>query len=169
MSTFNISEIEQSSDDGPVTMLNLVKYRDRALDGVGSGREAYQRYTQKAQDYVEARGGRVLWAGIVAEAGLQDGLTDDSVDWDWALLVCYPNRAAFVDMVTSPEYLAANKHRTNGLSKHAILACRTLLPTYRLMPAYVMITRQYRDVHAAICTATAPDVIAVVCGTGIKP
>ena len=127
MSTFNISKIEQSSDNGPVTMLNLVKYRDRSLDGDGSGRDAYQRYTQKAQDYVEARGGRVLWAGIVGEAGLQDGLTDDSVDWDWALLVYYPNRAAFVDMVTSPEYLAANKHRTNGLSKHAILACRTLL------------------------------------------
>ena len=81
MSTFNVEKIEQSSDDGPVTMLNLVKYRDRSLDGDGSGRDAYQRYTQKAQGYVEARGGRVLWAGIVGEAGLQDGLTDDGVDW----------------------------------------------------------------------------------------
>jgi len=127
MSTFNLAEIAQSSDNGPVTMLNLVKYRDRSLDGDGSGREAYQRYTQKAQGYVESRGGRVLWAGVVGEAALQDGLTDDDVDWDWALLVYYPNRAAFVDMVTSPDYLAANEHRTNGLAKHAILACQTLL------------------------------------------
>ena len=127
MSTFNIDKVQKSDDNGPVTMLNLVKYRDRSLDGDGSGREAYQRYTEKAQEYVESRGGRVLWAGVVAEAALQDGLTDDEVDWDWALLVYYPDRAAFLDMVTSPDYLAANEHRTNGLAKHAILASRTLL------------------------------------------
>ena len=127
MSTFNIEQLRKSDDAGPVTMLNLVKYRDRSLDGDGSGRDAYQRYTQRAQDYVRSRGGRVLWAGVVAEAALQDGLTDDEVDWDWALLVYYPDRAAFLGMVTSPEYLAANEHRTNGLSKHAILASRTLL------------------------------------------
>ncbi|MEE9279213.1 MAG: DUF1330 domain-containing protein [Myxococcota bacterium] len=127
MSTFNIGQLEKSTDDGPVTMINLVKYRDRSLDGDGSGREAYQRYTQRAQDYVESRGGRVLWAGVVGEAALQDGLTDDEADWDWALLVYYPNRAAFIDMVTSPDYLAANEHRLNGVAKHAILASRTLL------------------------------------------
>ena len=127
MSTFNLEQLEKSDDDGPVTMLNLVKYRERAADGDGTGREAYQRYTQKAGEYVKARGGRVLWAGVVAEAALQDGLTDDEVDWDWALLVYYPNRAAFLDMVTSPEYLAANEHRTSGVAKHAILTSRTLL------------------------------------------
>ena len=63
----------------------------------------------------------------MAEAALQDGMTDDEVDWDWALLVWYPDRAAFLDMVTSPDYLAANEHRLNGLAKHAILASRTLL------------------------------------------
>ena len=127
MSTFNIDQLKRSDDDGPVTMLNLVKYRERSLDGDGSGREAYQRYTRRAQAYVEARGGRVLWAGVVGEAALQDGMTDDAVDWDWALLVYYPNRAAFIDMVTSPEYLAANEQRIRGVAKHAILASRTLL------------------------------------------
>ena len=127
MSTFNLDELRKSDDDGPVTMLNLVKYRESAADGQGSGRDAYQRYTRKAGEYVEARGGRVLWAGVLAEAALQDGLADDEVDWDWALLVYYPNRAAFLDMVTSSEYLAANEHRRNGLAKHAILASKTLL------------------------------------------
>ncbi len=127
MSTFNIDQLERSTDDGPVTMINLVKYRDRSLDGDGSGREAYQRYTQRAQEYVESRGGRVLWAGVVGEAALQDGLTDDEVDWDWALLVYFPNRAAFIDMVKIPDYLAANEQRLNGVAKHAILTSRTLL------------------------------------------
>lgn len=127
MSTFNIEQLQQSTDDGPVTMLNLVKYRDRSLAGDGSGRQAYERYARKAQGYVESRGGRVLWAGVVGEAALQDGLGDHEVDWDWALLVYYPNRAAFIDMVTSPDYLAANEHRRNGVAKHAILASRTIL------------------------------------------
>lgn len=127
MTTFNIDQLEASTDDGPVTMLNLVKYRDASLDGLGTGREAYQRYTQRAQEYVESRGGRVLWAGVVGEAALQDGMTDQEVDWDWALLVYYPNRAAFIDMVTNSDYLSANEHRMSGVSRHAILASRTLL------------------------------------------
>ena len=81
MSTFNVEQLQKSDDDGPVTMLNLVKYRDRSLDGDSSGREAYERYTQRARNLVESRGGRVLWAGVVAEAALQDGLTGDEVDW----------------------------------------------------------------------------------------
>lgn len=127
MSTFQIERLRQSTDDGPVTMLNLVKYRPKSLDGDGSGREAYQRYAAKAQGFVEERGGRVLWAGVVGEAALQEGLTDDGADWDWALLVYYPNRAAFLDMVTNADYLAANEHRMNGVEKHAILASKTLL------------------------------------------
>ena len=127
MSTFNLEQLKASDDDGPVTMLNLVKYRTRALDGDGSGRDAYERYTAKAKDYVESRGGKVLWAGVVAEPALQDGMKDDEVDWDWAVLVYYPNRAAFLDMVESPDYLRANEDRLSGIAKHAILASKTLL------------------------------------------
>ena len=34
---------------------------------------------------------------------------------------------AFIDMVTSSDYLDANEHRVNGLAKHAILAAKTVL------------------------------------------
>lgn len=73
---------------------------------------------------MESRGGKVLWAGVLKEAALNEG--DGDVDWDWGLLVYYPNRAAFIDMVTSPEYLAANEHRRNGVEKHVILSSQTL-------------------------------------------
>ena len=125
MSTFELDALRQSTDDGPVTMLNLVKYRDRSQDGQGSGREAYTRYTDVAQGLVEASGGKVLWAGIMAEAALNEG--DRDAEWDWGLLVYYPSRAAFLDMVTSPEYLAANEHRRSGVEKHLILSSQTLL------------------------------------------
>lgn len=124
MSTFNVDLLRQSSDNGPVTMINLIKYRTHSLDGDGTGREAYARYTKPVQKLVEARGGRVLWAGPVAEAVLQEG---GDVDWDWAILVYYPSRAAFIDMVESKEFLEANEHRRNGVEKHVIMAARTLL------------------------------------------
>jgi uncharacterized protein (DUF1330 family) len=125
MSTFELEALRESTDDGPVTMLNLVKYRDQSADGDGSGRDAYQRYAARAQGYVESRGGKVLWAGLMAEAALNEG--DTNVDWDWGLLVYYPSRAAFIDMVTSADYLDANQHRLSGTEKHLILASKTLL------------------------------------------
>jgi uncharacterized protein (DUF1330 family) len=125
VSTFELDALGASADDGPVTMLNLVKYRDRSTDGNGSGRDAYQRYASVAQGLVESRGGRVLWAGVLAEAALNEGQGD--ADWDWALLVYYPDRAAFIDMVTSPEYLAANQHRLAGVEKHLIVSSNTLM------------------------------------------
>ncbi len=71
----------------------------------------------------ESHGGKVLWAGVAGEAALDEG----DVDWDWGLLAYYPNRAAFIDMVTSPEYLAANEDRRSGVEKHIILSSKTLL------------------------------------------
>jgi hypothetical protein len=46
---------------------------------------------------------------------------------DAALLVDDPSRGAFIDMVTSSEYLRANRDRLNGTEKHVILASKTLL------------------------------------------
>ena len=124
MSTFNVDLLLESTDEGPVTMINLIKYREQSLDGTGTGREAYARYTRPVQKLVEDRGGKVLWAGPVAEAALHEG---GDVDWDWAILVYYPSRAAFIDMVESKEFLEANEHRRNGIEKHVIMASKTLL------------------------------------------
>ena len=48
--------------------------------------------------------------------------------WDYVALVRYPSRAAFLAMMRSPEYAAANVERENGCSDHAIVATRE---TYR--------------------------------------
>ncbi len=57
MTTFELDALRESTDEGPVTMLNLVKYRDQSSDGDGTGHEAYTRYTSLAQRLVESRGG----------------------------------------------------------------------------------------------------------------
>ena len=67
---------------------------------------------------LKACGGTILWAGDVTGVALGDDATDD---WDYAVLVQYPSRRAFVDVMRSPEYAAINEHRLAGLRKHVIL------------------------------------------------
>lgn len=40
------------------------------------------------------------------------------------MLVLYPRPAAFVEMMTSPEYAVGNVDRENGTERHLILATR---------------------------------------------
>ena len=61
----------EKGPDGPIVMVNLVKYRDRAgyeQDRAEakehlSGREAYQRYGMTTLKHVNARGGAIVWMG----------------------------------------------------------------------------------------------------------
>jgi uncharacterized protein (DUF1330 family) len=124
MIDFEIDAIRKHPDTGPVTMVNLVKFREQSLDGNGSGRDAYTRYADVAQRLIEERGGRAVWVGWVDHVALHEG---GDIDWDLALLVYYPSRAAFLDMVTSPEYITANVDRRNGVEKHVILASTTMI------------------------------------------
>jgi len=105
-------------DEGPVVMVNLVQFLDEATDGSGSGWEAYVRYSEPTMGMIKQRGGTVLWAGDVEGAAYGDS----GDGWDYVVLVRYPSRAAFLDMVTSPEYAKANVHREAGVRNHVILA-----------------------------------------------
>ena len=45
-------------DETPVTMLNLMRFRARSLDGNGSGWDAYLRYSKLTIKLIKAQGGR---------------------------------------------------------------------------------------------------------------
>ena len=109
-----------STDDGPVIMLNLLRYRDLAADDTGrTGREAYAEYGAAVAPMVLALGGGFEYVGATSPTVI--GPADEQ--WDDIVLVKYPNRAVFVTMITSPEYLAVTGHRT------AALADSRLVPT----------------------------------------
>jgi uncharacterized protein (DUF1330 family) len=100
-------------------MLNLVRFRERSLDGNGSGWDAYSRYSKGDMPLLKKVGGTILWAGHVEGAALGDL---GECRWDWAVLVLYPSRAAFLEMMTSPEYALINIDRENAVEDHIILA-----------------------------------------------
>lgn len=107
---------------GPIAMLNLIKFKDRAeyADGRAtelSGREAYMVYAADMRRIVEAAGGRFLFAGDVA--GLVVGAVEEL--WDVVGLVEYPSRAEFFRIATAPEVQAIGVHREAGLAGQLLI------------------------------------------------
>ena len=121
----NQAVLKTLPDDGPVTMLNLMRFRERSLDGNGSGWDAYLRYSALTIKLIKARGGTIIWTGTAEAVALGE---PDRHRWDYVALVRYPSRAAFIDMMTSADYAAANVERENGCADHTIIAVNE---TYR--------------------------------------
>lgn len=111
--------VEGLAPSEPVVMLNLMKFRERSLDGRGSGWDAYRRYSAHIAPLLKAVGGTILWTGEVQAVALGQLAQGD---WDYAALVWYPKPAAFLDMVTSAEYQKGNLDRENGTERHLIMA-----------------------------------------------
>jgi uncharacterized protein (DUF1330 family) len=110
---------------GPIAMVNLLKYRDKALykDGRAddiSGREAYMRYVSEMRHIVEGAGGRFLFSGQVK--ALVIGEIDEL--WDDVGIAEYPSTAAFHRIATSPEVQAIGVHREAGLAGQLLILTR---------------------------------------------
>ena len=125
----NEALVRSLPDRGPVVMVNLVRFRKRAADGDGTGWDAYLQYSAATMPLIKARGGTVLWAGNAEGAAFGDEGTNR---WDYVVLVRYPSRRAFLEMMTSPEYAKANVHREAAVDDHVIIASTE---TYSRLPA----------------------------------
>jgi uncharacterized protein (DUF1330 family) len=90
--------------DQPIVMLNLLRFAE-------GGAQRYESYLAHFAPHAEAVGASVLYYGrgtdpIVAEPGQA---------WDAVLLVSYPSRRAFSEMVRNPAYQAGTHLRTEAL------------------------------------------------------
>ena len=66
-------------DDAPVVMLNLMRFREKSLDGNGSGWDAYLRYSRLTIGLIKAQGGTIIWTGDAeaVAAGIPGAVTLD--------------------------------------------------------------------------------------------
>jgi uncharacterized protein (DUF1330 family) len=99
-----------ASKSEPVYMLNLLRFSDA---------EAYGRYAQATGPHLQRVGGEVVWAGVCDEAIIGPSARE----WDMAAVVLYPSRAAFLEMVSDPDYLAIAEDRTAGLADSRLIPC----------------------------------------------
>ena len=94
----------EEDPEAPVVMLNLLRFAQ-------GGRDQYEQYLRHFTVHAEARGAEVLYYGtgdvpLVAESGQ---------DWDAVLLVRYPTRRSFSEMVADPTYQTGASLRSSAL------------------------------------------------------
>ncbi len=112
-----IEEMMQPGPDGPVYMVNLLRFKDRAEYEDGretqlTGEEAYQIYGRGVAELLPRYGGELTFAADVTFLAL--GQVEDL--WDEVAIARYPNRPALLEMSTSDEWRALAVHRTAGLA-----------------------------------------------------
>ena len=91
--------------DEPVVMLNLLRFK---LDG---GRDRYFEYVEAMAPVMPKYGLELVYVG----SGDMPLAAEPGQEWDAVVLVRYPSRQAFADMVRSPEYQAVEHLRAEGL------------------------------------------------------
>lgn len=96
---------------GPVVMLNMLRFRE-------GGRASYEEYARRIVPFVENVGAEVLYGGdcstvLVAPEGHR---------WDAVLVVRYPSRRAFSEMVANPDYQRITHLRTEALEQAVLQA-----------------------------------------------
>lgn len=101
--------------DTPVNMLNLVRFHEVAEYPAGhplaaqklTGAQAYAHYGAASGPVLARVGGSILWRGGFEVSLI--GPPDEA--WDTMFIAQYPTSAAFLAMVTDPEYQLAVVHR----------------------------------------------------------
>lgn len=111
-----MKDLVNSDYNGPVVMLNLLKYK-REDGNIDKSKESYQKYMAETSPHLEKVNGRLIYMGDA----LHLFIGDDSNNWDLCLLVEYPSKNAFLKMTSDPEYLKIHSLREEALEDSVLL------------------------------------------------
>jgi uncharacterized protein (DUF1330 family) len=120
-----LEELSTIPDGQPVVMINLLRYRARAVYPPGTeseprtGRQAWEEYSRHVLPILKKIGARPVFR---AEAGV-NLLGPREARWDEIAIVEYPSRGVFQRMIASPEYQSALVHRLAALEDARLIAC----------------------------------------------
>lgn len=113
-------------NDGPVWMVNLMKYREVAQYADGretsfSGKDADDAYTPL--ESLTAVGAQPVFFGDVDQQ-----LLGASPIWERIGVVKYPTRKSFIDMQSRPEFRKSHEHKDAGMEQTIVLGCQPMPP-----------------------------------------
>lgn len=112
--------------DGPITMLNLLRFRELAdysahpeLEPAApiTGAAAYQLYTDHTMPYLVESGGEIVLDGVGGRYFIGPG--DER--WDHVLIVRQRSLADFFAFASNPGYVAGLGHRVAALEDSRLL------------------------------------------------
>lgn len=123
-----IGELLQNDDGGPVCMVNLLKFKEKAIYEDGretllTGPEAYQIYGEGVAKMIDNIGGKIVFSSIVS--GLVVGEVEEL--WDAVAIAEYPSRQSFADMIASAQWAELAIHRTAGLAGQLNISSKRLI------------------------------------------
>ena len=110
-----------ADEDGPIWMVNLMKYHDVAqyVDGNRAkitGQEADDLYSPL--EPLRAVGADLVYLGEV-----ENKLLGDHRDWDRVAVVKYPTRKSFIDMQERKDFQDKHVHKEAGMKETIIMGC----------------------------------------------
>ena len=119
-------------EDGPVWMVNLMKYKAVAEYGDGnpkgiSGREADDLYSPTT--VLREIGATIPFYGDVIATPLGDG-----TQWDRVGVVKYPTRRSFIDMQSREDFRGKHEHKEAGMDFTFVIGCQPQVPQPSLRP-----------------------------------
>ena len=123
-----ISDLMKNDDGGPVCMVNLLKFKAKAIyedsrETSLTGPEAYQIYGQGVAKMIGIIGGQIVFSSVVS--GLVVGEVEEL--WDAVAIAEYPSRQSFADMIASAEWAELAIHRTAGLAGQLNISSKRLV------------------------------------------
>ncbi len=110
-----------ADEDGPVYMVNLMKYREKAdyTDGTElniSGREADDLYAPVGPL-------AAIGASMVFLAEVDTQLLGDAPMWDRIAVVRYPTGRSFIDMQSRTDFKEKHVHKEAGMAETIVMGC----------------------------------------------
>ncbi len=112
-----IAGFSEPGPDGPIYMVNLLKFKDKAQYEDGretdlTGEEAYGIYATAVSKLLVKFGGGGMFSASVERLML--GEVEEL--WDKVAIAMYPSRSAMMDMMRSDEMREIGVHRAAGLA-----------------------------------------------------
>ena len=111
-------------EDGPVWMVNLMKYRQMA--DYADGRETTISGRDADDIYAPLKSLATVGAEIVFVGDVDQQLLGDNTTWDRIAVVKYPTRRSFIAMQTLPEFQESHKHKDAGMDQTIVMGCQPL-------------------------------------------
>jgi len=108
--------MQEAGPDGPVFMVNLLKFKEKAEYDDGretelTGRQAYSIYGAGVAEILKDYGGRLFFMGDITFLSL--GQVEEL--WDEVAIAVYPERRALLNMSASQAWRDLAIHRSAGL------------------------------------------------------
>lgn len=110
--------------DGPVWMVNLMRYKQRAE--YADGRETTLTGREADDEYAPFGPLAAVGAEIVFVADVEDQFIGEEPTWDRIAVVRYPTRASFIEMQRREDFRKAHEHKEAGMAETIVIGCRPM-------------------------------------------